>query len=424
MVLPGYPFAKERYWIDDEDIDGGRIVNAWRSARTAVASKEPRVALPVREPSEEWLLSEQWVPLALETAPGSWRERVRARSGDDILVVSAEREIFSAIDQLCRGAEEILDHEGEMWRVEHAPIEVHADGRVRNFDLARHLRPGSTRLAIFLFLPTQMAQSAPAEELDIAFECVQRLSTHAAGRPVQFYCCHQDGGGEASVYQDSLPGLFRSAMLQHPTHRYRSIGVASEPGAADTLPLRAMREWLCDNTTEWPPADVPMVRYMGGRRLELRGSASSSARTAAMAAEATLNARIAAFERGEISKDEFGECLRGLEIDSLGEGLQQRIVQAIERVERMAALPASGGSPLQRIMASVEKVLGLKADAIDLDRPLQEYGMDSITTVRLTAALEKEFGITVPPRALLEHPSLNALAVKVGRDLGQMQLVS
>jgi acyl carrier protein len=264
------------------------------------------------------------------------------------------------------------------------------------------------RVVVFLFLPAPGPGQAPAAGLDLAMQCVEALARGAAQQPLQLYCCHAG----PSVDHDSLAALLRSATRQRPGHRHRSL--CADADAADSLPLLALREWLCDDA-QGDGAEVAMLRYAGGERRVLQPAATVPLHDTPRPA---LEAQIEAFENGRLSKDAFGELLRGLEVDRLDPALQQRIVQAIERVERRGRAPAA--TAVERILASVEKVLGLKPEAIDFDRPLQDYGMDSIASVRLTAALEKEFGCPIAPASLVEHPTMNALAARLGRELAEM----
>jgi polyketide synthase PksL len=133
--------------------------------------------------------------------------------------------------------------------------------------------------------------------------------------------------------------------------------------------------------------------------------------------------RILAFEKGEMSRDAFVDYLGTLQVDALTQIVQKRIVQAIERFERgiTPAQPVASPPALERILANVEKVLGLKAHAIDCDKPFQDYGLDSILAVKLSSALEKEFGCPVSPAWLVEHSTVNALTDRLSRDLNELE---
>jgi acyl carrier protein len=90
----------------------------------------------------------------------------------------------------------------------------------------------------------------------------------------------------------------------------------------------------------------------------------------------------------------------------------------------VTAKPVASPPALERILAKVEKVLGLKAPAIDCDKPFQDYGLDSILAVKLTSALEKEFGCPVSPAWLVEHSTVNALTDRLSRELNELETTS
>lgn len=57
--------------------------------------------------------------------------------------------------------------------------------------------------------------------------------------------------------------------------------------------------------------------------------------------------------------------------------------------------------------------LGLAAESIDRDRPLEEYGLGSLEAVALTGDLEAHFGCRVAPTATWDHRTIAALAAHV-----------
>jgi thioester reductase-like protein len=58
----------------------------------------------------------------------------------------------------------------------------------------------------------------------------------------------------------------------------------------------------------------------------------------------------------------------------------------------------------------VARQLGLDPDRIDPDRPLASYGLDSLRSLELVAALEDATGRSLPESFCFEHPTLSALA--------------
>jgi len=79
-------------------------------------------------------------------------------------------------------------------------------------------------------------------------------------------------------------------------------------------------------------------------------------------------------------------------------------------LQRAAPTPVTAS---ERVLINMEKVLGVKRESIDPDRCFQDYGLDSLTAVQLTTALEKEFGRYVPPSWLTEYSNISALSQKI-----------
>ncbi|QFR92240.1 acyl carrier protein [Streptomyces tsukubensis] len=52
----------------------------------------------------------------------------------------------------------------------------------------------------------------------------------------------------------------------------------------------------------------------------------------------------------------------------------------------------------------------LPVEEIRADRPLSDYGLDSVYVLSLCAEIEDEYGIEVEPTVMWDHPSLGPLA--------------
>ncbi|MHB9755546.1 beta-ketoacyl synthase N-terminal-like domain-containing protein [Streptomyces sp. BYX5S] len=83
--------------------------------------------------------------------------------------------------------------------------------------------------------------------------------------------------------------------------------------------------------------------------------------------------------------------------------------QALAPAEDDAA-DAAPVTPLDRLRALVAGVMGFGADRLDPDVPLTELGLDSLTAVRIRAAVEREFGAAPEPGALLRQGTLRGVA--------------
>lgn len=81
------------------------------------------------------------------------------------------------------------------------------------------------------------------------------------------------------------------------------------------------------------------------------------------------------------------------------------------------AAPADDARPpsdLQAfILTFIEQHLGLSAAQLSMDRPLRQYGMDSVLAIKLAHALEQRFQVRLSARAFHENPSLHALIAHI-----------
>lgn len=66
----------------------------------------------------------------------------------------------------------------------------------------------------------------------------------------------------------------------------------------------------------------------------------------------------------------------------------------------------------------VGQVLGLQGDA-PIDRPLLDLGIDSLMTVDLLNLCKRDLQLTLYPREVFAHPTIQALATYVGRELAR-----
>ena len=70
----------------------------------------------------------------------------------------------------------------------------------------------------------------------------------------------------------------------------------------------------------------------------------------------------------------------------------------------------------------VARHLGVDPDRIDPDRPLASYGMDSLRSMELVAALEDATGRSLPDTFCLDHPTLNCLAVALNGEVANRSI--
>ncbi|GEB48128.1 hypothetical protein SCA03_06790 [Streptomyces cacaoi] len=81
------------------------------------------------------------------------------------------------------------------------------------------------------------------------------------------------------------------------------------------------------------------------------------------------------------------------------------------------SVPAAGDADAvaDRLGALVEGVLKLN-ERIDPDRPLADYGFDSLSGMKIVAAVDEAFGVTVPLGDFFERPTLRELAAHLAES--------
>lgn len=62
------------------------------------------------------------------------------------------------------------------------------------------------------------------------------------------------------------------------------------------------------------------------------------------------------------------------------------------------------------IVKLLSRELKVTADAIQLDKPLTEYGLDSIAALTIAGELEEQLGLTLPSTLLWDCPTVEDIA--------------
>ncbi|NUA43779.1 Polyketide synthase PksJ [Dickeya solani] len=151
--------------------------------------------------------------------------------------------------------------------------------------------------------------------------------------------------------------------------------------------------------------------------------------------------KIRHFRLGQLSPTEFADYLSSLSLAELPADLQQEVGAVITAAQSAPKTvntqlpdpqkarpetpgdtddikPAEYENKLHSDLAfGIEKVMKLGSD-LDWDKPLQDYGMDSIIAMQLSTTLEKHMKFPVQPNWLIEYPTPNLLMKKLRKQVG------
>jgi acyl carrier protein len=88
------------------------------------------------------------------------------------------------------------------------------------------------------------------------------------------------------------------------------------------------------------------------------------------------------------------------------------------RSELLGLLPGERLTVLtERLRLAVAATLGAKPDAVRVDQPLVDLGLDSLMAVELRNEAERQLGVTLPISVLLEGASVQRLAEQITGSL-------
>ena len=215
------------------------------------------------------------------------------------------------------------------------------------------------------------------------------------------------------------------------TTLFGNPGQASYVAANRYLEVLAQARRACGLPALWvawgPIGDVGyLARHSQVREaLEARmgGSALESAEALALLEQLLLGGAggiaVARFDRGlprflaAARSPKYGPLVcRFAKEGGAGEASQE-IERWLEEYddERLAEL---FGDVLRQEIAAI---LRMPPDRIDLQRPLQDLGLDSLMGVELMTAVEARFGVNIPVMALTEVGTIDRLAKRVVKDL-------
>lgn len=236
----------------------------------AFENRERRVDHVLNETNKHWLtLREDWLDAVLPVDESLWVESIKKKNDHSIMTITQNEEDHLAIKGFCEKLAEVAGNQGTNWSIRNLPIDCQQPSTYDNRAFETAITDETKPLTVFMFLPQVETLEEKYQQLEATYNSVRSIMRIGATRPVYFYCCHSQIGSEESPLHQGLAGLFKSAMMEAPNHRYRSISYESDLFERNELALKVVEEWLWDSTDELNPQETPMVRYIENQRQEL-----------------------------------------------------------------------------------------------------------------------------------------------------------
>ncbi len=259
IQLPGYPFARERYWIQ---ADKPETVRAAQAQPAVVSAKPtppitsplpPKPAAPTplkaQDPFFSRRLSTQWQdePLATDI---DWRSRLQEKAGTAITVIYDDTQRRDELVTLLYNLEEAAGL--------NQPLLLETVS-------VRHVANGISQPDVILFLgmaPSEAGKYCPkaANQLTVLIE---QLHERAWFRNLQVYYLYE---GAPTPACEALCGMMQAAMHENPRHRWTLIGHGDD--AEVTAGQRLLTEWVAGGAKH--PSEPRVIRHQAGRRLVRR----------------------------------------------------------------------------------------------------------------------------------------------------------
>ena len=161
-------------------------------------------------------------------------------------------------------------------------------------------------------------------------------------------------------------------------------------------------------------------------------------------AERNIRQAISQFQKGKMSQCEFANFLSSLSLEELNTSLKQEISSVIELSEQKkisfhsetSTIPKRSPKATCEASQIDKKIIALNIDPeinirdsltlgikkvmkitdLDWNKPLQDYGMDSIIAMQLSTTLEKQLKFPMQPNWLIEYPTPNLLMQKLSKQ--------
>ncbi len=251
LSLPTYPFARDRYWIDD----------AQPVAGAAPAAAQAAAALPVATPTAPrcFEIVEQWRVEPLRAAERSVWQALQRRGSARALVLHRDATAAGAL----RSALVRAWGEGAAIAVE--LVELQGDPNASGQALSLPLRARPLPDVVFHLGDSPADGEAFIEsELPRLLQVGKTLMAAAGGQALQYFYAYPRSESSVAVFQESLSGLFRAMAMECPQHLYRGIEYSGTRRDEDFAAI--VQEWLGSPVDGLSPSQLPMLRLREGLR--------------------------------------------------------------------------------------------------------------------------------------------------------------
>jgi acyl transferase domain-containing protein/NAD(P)-dependent dehydrogenase (short-subunit alcohol dehydrogenase family)/acyl carrier protein len=264
ISLPTYPFARERYWIKDSQVDcrvqaetKGKLLPGEKTEQACF----DEVKTHVQNENDRWLYTkEDWIEASFGQDLSTRTSLIDGRKNKRILVLSQSLRDYVS---LSKAFAEIFPAENQI-SIKYLYLE-----RDKQNTWDRYLSGDDVVDAIFMFKDHYKDNESDFNDVDdigVVYEFCKRLLKGLGTRPVQFYYCCEYIGGFDDLFNDALSGLFRTVQAENASHRYRSIRFELETPDCNEHYRNIVEEWLQDSANTQPPNKSSMVRYSKNRR--------------------------------------------------------------------------------------------------------------------------------------------------------------
>lgn len=255
--LPGYPFARERYWIQTDSRETANplteqadLVSRNPTKPTPIPAKPaPLTQAKTEDPFFDRRLTTQWLDEPLPTDI-HWRSRLQAKAGNAITVIYDETQRRDELVTLLYNLEEAagLDQ----------PLLLETVS-------VRHVANGISQPDVILFLGPAPSESNKycAKAADQLTQVIEQLHERAWFRPLEVYYLYEGAPTPAS---EALCGMMQAAMHENPRHQWTLIGHGDD--AEVTAGQRLLTEWVAGGAKD--PGEPRVIRHQAGRRLVRR----------------------------------------------------------------------------------------------------------------------------------------------------------